>query len=103
MQRPCFAIAAFGGSLVLAESSALLTEFGCPRLVARLLGLAYLAGDGLDLGSHRFGVRQEGSVGHVGGDDLVNLRFGHAPTAQRCLDPIGVITQQANIDHACSK
>ena len=68
-----------------------------------LLGGAHLAAQRLDLGPDRFGVREAGPVGHIGVDDLIDLRFCHPATSQGSLDRIGILAEKTNIDHACSK
>ena len=90
-------------ALGVAEATALLAELLGPHLVARPLGLTHGAAERLDLGPEGLIVRLTGPMGHVGGNDRVDLRHFDATTPECGLDPLGIFAQHADIDHACSK
>ncbi len=93
------------GTLVVAETAALLAERFGPRRVAGALGLAHGAAERLDLSPEGLVTRLGGPVGFVGGEHRVDLRHIDATAGQCRRDPLplGILAQQADIDHACSK
>ena len=91
------------GALVLAQLPAPRAELLGPRLVARLLGLADLARELLDLGPHVLEAGAGGPARHVGLEHGVHLGRLDAAPGQRGLDPVGIVTQRPDIDHSCSK
>ena len=86
-------------ALLIAERPAARHEVSRRRLIARLLGRAHLARQGLDLGAERLLALHEGPVRHVELEDGVDLRGRHATSGQGGLDQAGVGADEVQVDH----